>query len=103
MARFESQTPDQAQEMKVHMLRRSIDRKRKTIRGHIKKATNQMRGALTYVREYGGAAILLDGKPVTIKLGGRQIVGLVMVKELFDDDYSECRAPVLDLGSGPIK
>ncbi|MCC6597646.1 MAG: hypothetical protein IT559_02520 [Alphaproteobacteria bacterium] len=79
------------------MLRRSIDRKRKTIRGHIKKATDQMRGTLTYARDHGGVTILLDGKPVTIQLGDRRIAGLVMVKELFDDDYPECSAPVLSL------
>lgn len=79
------------------MLHRSIDRKRKTIRGHIKKATDQMRGALTYARDHEGITILLDGKPVTIQLGDRQIVGLVMVKEIFDDDYPECSAPVLSL------
>lgn len=42
------------------MLQRSIDRKHNTIRGHIKKATNQMRGVLTYARGHKGVTILLD-------------------------------------------
>lgn len=79
------------------ILRRSIDRKRQTIRGHIKKATSQMRGALTYARDHGGVTILLNENPAKIQLGNRQIVGLVIVKELFDDDYPECSAPVLSL------
>lgn len=79
------------------MLQRSIDRKRQTIRGHIKKATDQMRGALTYARGHKGVTILLDEKPVTIQLEKRQLVGLVMVKEFFDDDYPECSVPVLSL------
>ena len=78
-------------------LRRSIEKKRKTIRGHIMKATGQMRWALTYAREHGGVTILLNENPEKIQLGNRQIVGLVMVKELFDDDYSACSAPVLSL------
>ncbi|MBV1909322.1 MAG: hypothetical protein KUG78_08365 [Kangiellaceae bacterium] len=79
------------------MLQRSVDKKRTAIRRHIKKATGQMRGALTYARDHEGATILLDGKPVTIQLGDRQLVGLVVVKELFDDDYPECSVPVLSL------
>lgn len=79
------------------MLQRSIDRKRQTIRGHIKKATDQMRGALTYARDHQGVTIISEGEPLKIDLDARQLVGLVMVKELFDDDYPECSSPVLSL------
>ncbi|MAM33445.1 MAG: hypothetical protein CMH28_00030 [Micavibrio sp.] len=81
----------------VDMLQRSIERKRKTIRGHIKKATDQVRGALCYARDNDGITISINDKPVTIKRDGRQLVGLIVVKELFDDDYPECSAPVLKL------
>lgn len=79
------------------MLQRSIERKRKTIRGHIKKATDQVRGALCYARDNDGITISINDNPVTIKRNGRQLVGLIVVKELFDDDYPECSAPVLKL------
>ncbi|TVQ82902.1 MAG: hypothetical protein EA357_08035 [Micavibrio sp.] len=79
------------------MLQRSINRKRKTIRGHIKKATNQVRGALRYAQDNDGITIYIDDKPITIKRGSRQLVGLIVVKELFDDDYPECSAPILKL------
>jgi hypothetical protein len=78
-------------------LKRSIDRKRQTIRGHIQKATYQMRGALCYARDHDGVTILLDKIPVTIKRGTRQLIGLIVVKELFDDDYPACSTPVLKL------
>jgi hypothetical protein len=41
--------------------------------------------------------ILSEETSLKIDLNDRQIVGLVMVKELFDDDYPECSSPVLSL------
>lgn len=79
------------------MLCRSRDRKRRTIQGHIQKAVKQMRGALTHARDSQGVTILSNDKPITIPLESKQIVGLVLVKELFDDDYPACSAPVLKL------
>ena len=78
-------------------LKRSIDRKRQTIRNHINKATNQLRGTLNYVRNHNDVTILLNKKSVTIKRGNRQLIGLIIVQELFDDDCFECSAPVLNL------
>lgn len=79
------------------MLRRSIDQKRKTIRRHIRDAADQMRGALTYARDNKGVTILSNNKQMIIPIENRQIVGLILVKELFDDDYPTCSAPVLAL------
>jgi hypothetical protein len=79
------------------MLQRSIERKHKTVRGHIKKATDQIRGALCYARDNDGITISIDDNPIKIERSGRQLVGLIVVKELFDDDYPECSAPVLKL------
>lgn len=79
------------------MLFRSLDRKRRTIQGHIQKAVKQMRGALTHARDSQGVTILSNDKPITIPLESKQIVGLVLVKKLFDDDYPACSAPVLKL------
>ena len=77
------------------ILSRSIDRKRKTIRSHIKKASDQLQGALTYARDNGCVVIKSADKPITISLAERQLVGLVLVREMFDDDYPECSSPVL--------
>ncbi|MBS1596071.1 MAG: hypothetical protein JST90_17295 [Bacteroidetes bacterium] len=77
------------------MLRRSIERKKATIRSHIQKATNQIRGAINYVQENKGVMIKNRAGIKTIPLDGRQIVGLIIVKEMFDDDYLECSVPIL--------
>lgn len=77
------------------ILRRSIDRKRTTIRSHIKKATDQMQGALTYARDNKGLELSYQGNDIDIPLNGRQMVGLIVVREMFDDDYIECSAPIL--------
>ena len=78
-------------------IERSMDRRRKTIRNHIKKANNQLRGSLKYARNHDGVTILLNRKPVHIKLGKRQPIGLIVVQELLDNDCLECGAPVLKL------
>lgn len=77
------------------ILNRSIDRKRTTIRSHIKKATDQVQGALTYARDNSGVHIKYQGNDIRIPLNGRQLIGLVVVREMFDDDYAECSAPIL--------
>ena len=82
---------------KEDILNRTINRKRTTIRRHIEKATAQVKGALCYARDHDGVTIFIDHKPVRIDLNGRQIVGIVVVKELFDDDYLACSLPVLNL------
>lgn len=79
------------------MLNRPIDRKRKTIRNQIKEASNQMRGALKYVSDNKGVTIKTPEGDISIALEGRQLVGLIVVKELFDDDYRECSTPILKM------
>lgn len=77
------------------ILNRSIDRKRTTIRSHIKKATDQAQGALTYARDNNGVNIKYQNRDIIIPLNGRQLIGLIVVREMFDDDYAECSAPIL--------
>lgn len=77
------------------ILRRSIERKRTTTRSHIHKASNQLSGALTYACDNNSITIRAPGVPITIPISGRQLVGLIVVRELFDGDYKECSAPVL--------
>lgn len=79
------------------MLQRKIDRKRTAIRKHIQKASNQVKGALNYARDNGGVTIKTPNGVETITLGNRQLVGLIVVKELFDDDYIECSKPILEV------
>ena len=63
----------------------------------LKRRLIKFRGALCYARDNDGITISINDRPTTIKRDGRQLVGLIVVKELFDDDSPECSAPVLKL------
>ncbi|ARU54660.1 hypothetical protein OLMES_0557 [Oleiphilus messinensis] len=77
------------------ILRRNINRKRAVIRSHIEKATQQLRGALSFVKELDELKISTSSGDHSLNLRGRATCGLVVVRELFDDDYHSCSAPVL--------
>ena len=76
-------------------LRRSINRKKAATRGHIEKAARQLRGAISHV--LGGDRIVLQtpSGPGFVDIDDRPVFGLVVVREMFDDDFEPCSAPVL--------
>jgi hypothetical protein len=78
-------------------LARSIERKRQTIQKQIEKATKQLRGSLSYAQNHGGVTVESADGPTTIPLDGRQLLGLVVVREIFDHDQLANSKPVLDL------
>ncbi|WP_414728950.1 hypothetical protein [Zhongshania aliphaticivorans] len=78
-------------------LRRNINRKRAVIRSHIEKAAQQLRGALSYAKELEELKVRTSSGDHSLKIRGQSICGLVVVRELFDDDYRSCSAPVLSL------
>lgn len=78
-------------------LRRSIDRKRSATRSHIDKASKQLRGALSNAARAGSVIIRTGQGSVKLPVGDRQLLGLVIVREMFDDDYVTCSKPVIDV------
>ncbi|MDQ1153095.1 hypothetical protein [Brevundimonas sp. SORGH_AS_0993] len=76
-------------------LARTLDRKRQTIQNQIEKATKQLSGALLYARSNDGVVITSEAGPVTLSLEGRQPLGLVVVREMFDDTQFENSEPIL--------
>jgi len=78
-------------------LRKSMDRKRAVIRAHIEKGAKQLQGALSYVKENREVVLREAGGRRLASTGARKICGLVVVRELFDDDYQACSAPVLSV------
>lgn len=76
-------------------LRRSVERKQSATRAHIEKASKQLRGAINYAERNGAVFICTADGTVTLPIGGRQLFGLVVVREMFDNDYAACSAPVL--------
>lgn len=76
-------------------LRRDINRKRAVIRSHIEKAAQQLRGALSFAKELNELKVSTSSGDHSLNIRGRAICGLVVVRELFDDDYRSCSAAVL--------
>ena len=70
------------------MLQRSIERKKATVVSHLKKAAAQMRGSISYTRSCVPLQIVADNEQHEIFLGKRDIIGLIIVKELFNSEFS---------------
>lgn len=67
-------------------LNRSIQRKRQTTQKQIDKAAKQLQGGLGYAKDHGGVEIQTANGPITVPLNGRQLLGLIVVGEMFDSD-----------------
>lgn len=80
-----------------NILRRKTSRKRSTIQSHVEKAVAQLEGAIKYAQKEGGVAIRSSEGSERITLDDRQIIGILVVKELFDYDYRECSLPVFKI------
>jgi hypothetical protein len=78
-------------------LRRSVERKRSAICAHIEKASKQLKGAIGHAKKNGAVTIRTANGCVTLPVEDRQLFGLVVVREMFDDEYGPCSAPVLEV------
>jgi len=79
------------------IMRKEMAKKRSTIRRHLTKAINQVHGAIGYIRSATPLRIFVSGEEVVIDLTGRELVSLIVVRELFVDQYSDYSLPILDL------
>ena len=76
-------------------LTRKIDRKKATAVKHVRKATAQLKGSIDHLRSGQSIEIITEGKHRQVSMSGRDVFGLVIVKELFDPERPVCSAPVL--------
>lgn len=76
-------------------LRRSIERKKNVTRGHIEKAARQLRGAISHVLGCDRVMLQTTSGPGVINMDNRSVFGLIVVREMFDDDFKPCSVPVL--------
>lgn len=76
-------------------LNRKLDRKRSTSAKHVRKAAGQLRGAINHLRSSQPVELITDGKRSLVSTSGRDVFGLVIVKELFDPDRPDCSSLVL--------
>ena len=78
-------------------LSRSIDRKKATTTAHVKKAASQLKGSINHLRSGTSIKIITDGQRRDVSMSGREVFGLVIVKELFDPERSACSRLVLSV------
>ena len=78
-------------------LNRTIGRKKATTAAHVKKAAAQLKGSINQLRSGDPIKIITDGRRWDVSMSGREIFGLVVVKELFDLERSDCSELVLSV------
>ena len=76
-------------------LTRKIVRKRATAAKHVRRATAQLKGSINHLRSGQSIEIITEGKRRRVSMSGRDVFGLVIVKELFDPDRPDCSPLVL--------
>ena len=66
-----------------------LSRKRATALKNMRKALRQVRGAASYLRSASEHLMMCNGKNISISTKGKELVFLVVIKELFSDQYDE--------------
>ena len=78
-------------------LSRTIDRKKATAAAHVKKAASQLKGSINHLRSGSSIEIITNGQRCDVSMSGREVFGLVIVKEMFDPERSACSRLVLSV------
>ncbi len=78
-------------------LSRTIDRKKATTTAHVKKAAAQLKGSINHLRSSNSIEIITDGQRSEVSISGREVFGLVIVKELFDLERPTSSRQVLSI------
>ena len=76
-------------------LTRKLPRKRATASKHVSNAAGQLRGSINHLKSDEAIEVIADGKRRSVSLSGRDVFGMVIVKEVFDPDRPDCSPPVL--------
>ena len=79
------------------VIRNSIIRKKSTTRKALAKALSQIRGSFRYLRSTCPSGLIVGGEAVEIDLSERELRALVVVKELFEDEFHLYSVPILEL------
>ncbi len=78
-------------------LNRTVDRKKRVTRKALSKATNQLQGAIRYLRSMPAVKMTVKGETTELELGQRTLRGLILVKELFNAEFSEYNRQILSM------
>jgi len=79
------------------VLRNTIQRKKMTARKALTKAISQTKGAVRYLRSMSPLEMTVSGEVVRIDITKHRLRALILLKALFDDEYSLYSPPILDL------
>ena len=78
-------------------LQRSMARKKAAVESHLKKAAAQLSGSISYIRSDEPVEVVCDGQRHIVSPEGRSVIGLIVVKELFPDEYATYSEIAFDL------
>ena len=78
-------------------LNRKITRKINIAAKHVKAAARQLKGSINHLRSEDPIEIITDGKRRNVYISGRDVFGLVIVKELFDSEQPAFSPPVFNV------
>ena len=78
-------------------LTRTLNRKMAVASKHVRKATSQLKGSITYLKSDDSIEIITDGKRNSVSLSGRDVFGVTIVKEVFDPERPTSSSPVLTI------
>lgn len=67
-------------------LGRTLDRKRRASRSQLADAFGQVRGGVRYLQRQPIAELVIGGENWDFAVGDRKLVGIAVIKELFDDE-----------------
>jgi len=79
------------------ILQTPIERKRKKAVSSIEAAVRQARGAIGYLKKQSPMPVIINENEINIHWMGKNIYSLLIVKELFDDNYDAYTTPMLKL------
>jgi hypothetical protein len=71
----------------AQVLSNTIDRKRATAMKSMKKAIEQVKGAVRYSLSNSPLKILVNGKEVVVSIDHLELTSLIILKEMFNDQY----------------
>jgi hypothetical protein len=80
-----------------NVLRNTIARKKLTAQKALLKALGQVKGALRYLRSMSPLRMIVGGEAIERDISKHQVRALIVVKELFNDEYSIYSPLIIEL------
>ena len=78
-------------------LTRTLIRKQAVAVKHVGKAAGQLKGTINHLKSNQSIEVFTDGKSRNVSMSGRDVFGMVIVKEVFDPDRPDCSPLVLSV------